>query len=89
METSSGGERQKSLGKEDGRCQSKKTNCPFRMKFVQRPGEYEPYLFFEAHHTHNHELMITKNADYPLLNSSSLKNSNGLYNLNQFQTQQM
>jgi hypothetical protein len=25
--------------KEDGRCQTKKTNCPFRLKFIKKPKE--------------------------------------------------
>eukprot|EP00347_Sterkiella_histriomuscorum_P006327 403353177 len=43
--------------KQDGRCQSKKSNCPFRMKFTKQDGQ-DYFTFFQALHYHNHPLII-------------------------------
>lgn len=44
--------------REDGRCQTKKTNCPFRLKFIKRSQNDEQFEFFEAIHHHNHPLIV-------------------------------
>ncbi|TNV84484.1 hypothetical protein FGO68_gene15337 [Halteria grandinella] len=41
----------------DLKPQSKKTNCPFRMKFVKQP-DSNFFEFFQAIHGHNHDLVI-------------------------------
>lgn len=44
--------------KEDGRCLTKKTNCPFRLKFIKRNPNDPEFEFFEAIHHHNHPLIV-------------------------------
>ena len=42
--------------------QTKKTNCPFRLKFIKKKtsnGHQSYFEFFEAIHRHNHELIIS------------------------------
>ncbi|CDW86960.1 UNKNOWN [Stylonychia lemnae] len=66
--------------KQDGRCQSKKSNCPFRLKFTKQVGK-DYFEFFQAIHYHNHPLIIgqkTKNHS-----NYHKKNSNGDYSLQQ------